>query len=90
MQALLTWRVCFSSRESCSIAPCRLVWKQITVNQGHTCLGFVRRANLGQKLCLGNLLVDLLGEVLVGFVRGFSHLGWLVARLMACAADFVD
>lgn len=57
------------------MAPCRLVWQQITVSQDYHCLRFLMRANLGQKLCLGNLLVDLLGEVLVGFVRGFSHFG---------------
>lgn len=38
-------------------------------------MNFAVSTNLGQKLGLGNLLVDFLRVVLVGLVRGFSHVG---------------
>lgn len=38
-----------------------------------TCV--LQRANLSKQLRLGNLLVDLLGEVLLGFQRDVGHLG---------------
>lgn len=59
---------------------------QSTVSRGHRCHGFAVRTDLGQQLRLGDLLVDLLGEILVGFVRCFGHLGRLVANFAANVA----
>ena len=40
---------------------------------------------LSKQFCLGDLLVDLLGEVLVGLKRGVRHLGRLKMGIMTMA-----
>lgn len=37
---------------------------------------------LGEQFCLGDLLVDLLGKVLVGLERGVRHLGRLMMAMI--------
>lgn len=65
------------------MAPWRLFCHEIEQSEHQTRAGFLCLlwGYLSKQFCLGNLLVDLLGKVLVGLERGVRHLGWLLVGM---------